>query len=90
MRYVEFRGRVYALFQEDVIENVGSPDDLAYAMYSSMGCFSSIIVNGCDLKDCKNCNNYHNGIEPDICDCVHDPTNAYDKRFCNGFEWREY
>lgn len=90
MRYVMFKGRIYALEKDDVMENVGTPEDLAYVIRCNTGQCTSITLKGVDLKNCKECEEYYDIFGKKSCNFIHDPTCEFDERFCYGFEWKEY
>lgn len=89
MRFVMFKNRIFALDIDLGVENVGTLEDLAYAIRSSTGQFSSITLTGVDLKDCENCEEYFDIWGKKVCDCIHDPTCECDDRFCRAFEPRD-
>ena len=89
MRFVMFKNRIFALDIDLGVENVGTLEDLAYAIRSSTGQFSSITLTGVDLKDCENCEEYFDMRIRKVCDCIHDPACECDDRFCRAFEPRD-
>lgn len=90
MRFAIYKGRVYALMDKDMAEDlgVGTPEDLCYALYSNSVPTVPEHIRCCDLKDCKNCENYY-GVYEGQCDFIEDVTCAEDNRFCEGFQWAE-
>lgn len=85
MRFVEFRQRVYSLDEGFVLEHVGTPDDLVTTMYLCSSPNAEHNMKCCDLKDCKQCDEFIDGE----CDCLADQTCESDDRFCYGFRWKE-
>lgn len=85
MRFVEFRQRIYSLDEGFVPENVGTPDDLVTTMYLRSSPNAEHNMKCCDLKDCKQCDEFIDGR----CDYLADQTCVADDRFCYGFKWKE-
>lgn len=86
MRFAVIEGypTVYALDDSDS-KGVSGPSELLEMIYLKLNEHTHIQLRGVELKDCKNCDNMIDGE----CDYLVDPTYAFDKRFCKGFEWRE-
>jgi hypothetical protein len=86
MRFAVIEGHptVYALDDSDS-KGVSGPSELLEMIYLKLNEHTRIQLRGVELKDCKNCDNMIDGE----CDYSMDPTYAFDKRFCKGFEWRE-
>ena len=86
MRYVEYGQRIFAIYGKDVIERTYPIDSLLRVIHNCDMSFYVITLRNVDLKDCKHCEHYLNGVEKGKCDCLDDPTCACDERFCSAFK----
>ena len=92
MRYVTYRNNnifikkhdvVFALFDEDVIDDVLPPSEMQRHMYIESDSGGGIGFYYCDLKDCENCIHFSDNVcEMAMLFDKRLPVLRDDKRFC--------